>query len=60
MHTFPPLSLAVSLSVLNAIFAGEGYGAEAVDVWEVEEDIGEDCAVALYETGMGFHQKGWA
>ncbi len=46
--------------MLHFVEAGEGYGADALDVWELQEELGDDCAVALYETGMGFSQKGWA
>jgi len=45
---------------IPSLGGGIGYGAEAVDCWELQEDIDDDVALPFEDTGMGFHQKGWA
>eukprot|EP00286_Rhodomonas_abbreviata_P010234 CAMPEP_0181328810 /NCGR_PEP_ID=MMETSP1101-20121128/22944_1 /TAXON_ID=46948 /ORGANISM="Rhodomonas abbreviata, Strain Caron Lab Isolate" /LENGTH=188 /DNA_ID=CAMNT_0023437783 /DNA_START=3 /DNA_END=566 /DNA_ORIENTATION=+ len=53
MDTYP------SQRPIPSLGGGIGYGAEAVDCWELQEDFSEDCVILFEDTGMGFHQKGW-
>ncbi|KAJ1475120.1 hypothetical protein T484DRAFT_1969022 [Baffinella frigidus] len=45
---------------IPSLGGGIGYGADAVDCWELQEDVGADVSVPIEDTGMGFHQKGWS
>jgi len=54
MDTYP------SQRPIPSLGGGIGYGAEAVDCWELQEEVSSECAIPFEDTGMGFHQKGWS
>ena len=53
MDTYPSQRPVPSLG------GGIGYGADALDCWELQEELDDKCAIPIEDTGMGFHQKGW-